>query len=160
MGATTFVRVDDRDVPGPLTGPAGAVSVGDAVFPWLTVGASFVGAGGLAPGKTSGWGGLLIDFGVLPVPRVALSLRLGLGFGAGAVLPEESSRRFGFGGALFRGAVRYELFPLAARRRPDRGGGWAIGPELGWIGHTPAAAGRPMANSLYLGIFSGFYFGS
>mgnify|MGYP002140834198 CR=1 FL=1 len=35
-----------------------------------------------------------------------------------------------------------------------------LGPELGWLGFTPAAAGRPMSNTIYIGLFMGFYFGS
>ena len=53
-----------------------------------------------------------------------------------------------------------EFFPLAAKRRPDRGGGWAIGPELGWLGATPAAKGQPFVHTVLLGLSTSIYFGS
>ncbi len=31
---------------------------------------------------------------------------------------------------------------------------------LARLGFTPAAKGRPMSNTIYLGLFMGFYFGS
>ncbi len=105
-------------------------------------------------------GAVLIDFGFLPVPRIPLSLHVGFGAGGGAVRQAGRSARSGFGGAAFTGAVRYEIFPLAARKRPRRGGGFSLGPELGWLGFTPAAKGRPMSNTVYIGLFMGFYFGT
>jgi hypothetical protein len=159
-GAGVFTRVDGLDTPTPFFGPGGALRAGDVVFPWMTVGVAFTGTGAYASAASVGFGGLLVELGFLPVPRVPLSIRAGFGFGAGAVLPSDRARRYGFGGALFEGALRYEWFPLAARRRPHTGGGWAIGPELGWLGHTPAGPGRPMANTIVLGLWTGFYFGS
>ncbi len=157
----TFTRVNDLSTPSPMIGPVGLVSAGDAVFPWLTIGVSFYGGGGFAGDQRVGHGGLLLDVGLLPAPkRAPFSFRLGAGFGAGAVRDANETPRFGFGGALFRGGVRYEFFPTAAKRRPNRGGGWSIGPELTWLGETPAAAGRPMANTILLGLWTGFYFGS
>ena len=57
------------------------------------------------------------------------------------------------------GAFYYEFFPQAERKRPKRPGGWVVGPELGWRGFTPAAKGRPMSNTLLLGIWFGYYWG-
>jgi hypothetical protein len=157
----TFTRVNDLSTPSPMIGPVGIVSAGDAVFPWLTIGISFFGGGGFTGDQRVSHGGLLLDVGLLPAPkRAPFSFRLGAGFGAGAVRDANETARFGFGGALFRGGVRYEFFPTAAKRRPNRGGGWSIGPELTWLGETPAAAGRPMANTILLGLWTGFYFGS
>jgi hypothetical protein len=68
--------------------------------------------------------------------------------------------RSGFGGAVFTGAVRYEIFPLAARKRPRRGGGFSARPRARLDRLHPAAAGRPMSNTIYVGLFMGFYFGS
>ncbi|MCA9661146.1 MAG: hypothetical protein KC486_22585, partial [Myxococcales bacterium] len=82
------------------------------------------------------------------------------GVGGGAVREDGVEGRSGFGGAAFKAAARYEFFPLAKRLRPRRGGGFGLGPELGWIGFTPAAAGRPMSNTLYLGLATTYYFGS
>lgn len=163
-GSAAFARVDALDTPEPFVGPGGALRAGDVVFPWFAVGVALAGKGGFAgsqdPAQRMGWGGILVELGFFPVPRIPFSIRTGFGFGAGAVLRYGSTRRFGFGGALFEGAVRYEWFPLASRKRPRRGGGWAIGPELGWIGHTPAGRGRPMVNTVFAGLWTGFYFGS
>ena len=54
---------------------------------------------------------------------------------------------------------RYEFFPQAERKRPKRPGGWVVGPELGWRGFTPAAPGRPMSNTVFLGLWFGYYWG-
>ena len=105
-------------------------------------------------------GAFLVDFGFYPAPKIPLSLRAGFGAGGGAVREQGRPKRSGFGGAVFTAAIRYEIFPLAAKRRPKRGGGFALGPELGWIGYMPAAKGRPMEQTVYLGLFMGFYFGS
>lgn len=159
-GGTSFARVDDLDVPSPLFGPGGSINVGDAVFPWLTIGIELAGGGGFARSQQIGFGGIMVELGFLPIKDVPFSIRTGAGFGAGAVLDDRLPGRFGFGGAMFKGALRYEFFPVAARKRPRRGGGWSLGPELGWLGHTPAGPGRPMANTAYLGLWTGFYFGS
>ena len=76
------------------------------------------------------------------------------------MIDANETKRFGFGGALFKASLRYEFFPLAPRKRPDRGGGWAIGPELGWLGATPAGPGQPFVNTILLGVSTSFYFGS
>jgi hypothetical protein len=123
---------------------------------------------GIAAGGQAGWigkqqmfqGALLVEFGFVPVKRYPLSIRTGFGFGGGAVTEQGIARRFGYGGALFKGSLRYEFFPLAERKRPDRGGGWAIGPELGWLGATPAGKGQPFVNTILLGLSTSFYFGS
>jgi hypothetical protein len=163
-GSIAFARVDSLDTPDPFVGPGGGIRAGDVVFPWLAIGIGLLGNGGFAPSQSPaqrlGWGGILVEAGFYPAPRVPFSIRVGAGFGAGAVLRGSSARRFGFGGAIFEGSVRYEWFPLAARKRPRRGGGWAIGPDIGWVGHTPAGPGRPMTNTVYAGLWTGFYFGS
>lgn len=107
-------------------------------------------------------GAFLVDFGFYPAAKkhIPLSLRAGFGAGGGAVRERGRQDRSGFGGAVFTAAARYEFFPGAAKRRPRRGGGFSLGPELGWIGFMPAAKGRPMSHTVYLGLFVGFYFGS
>lgn len=164
LGASgSLARVNDFPTPNPLTGSAASLRVGEALYPWLTIGLEIAGTWAYRfadPRQRLLQGAALIDFGFLPVPRIPLSLHVGFGAGGGAVRQAGRSARSGFGGAVFTGAVRYEIFPLAARRRPTRGGGFALGPELGWLGFTPAARGRPMSNTLYLGLFVGFYFGS
>jgi hypothetical protein len=157
---TSFTRVDNLNTPDPLVGGFGGLSVGDAVFPWFTIGLQVGGSGGVTPTQRISWGGILVELGFLPAPRYPFSIRTGFGFGAGAVRDDGVAGRFGFGGAMFKGALRYDFFPLANKKRPTRGGGWSIAPEIGWIGHTPAGKGRPMANTLFVGLFSGFYFGS
>jgi hypothetical protein len=160
MGTVNFTKVIDLATPDPLIGGGGFLQAGDAVFPWMSI--------GIAAGGQVGWigkqqmfqGALLIEFGFVPVKRYPLSIRTGFGFGGGAVTEQGIPRRFGYGGALFKGTLRYEFFPLAERKRPDRGGGWAIGPELGWLGATPAAKGQPFVNTILFGLSTSFYFGS
>lgn len=159
----TFARVNNFPTPDPLSGGTASLRVGQAIYPWMTIGLEVTGS--LAkrfadPSQRVLQGAVLIDFGFLPVPRIPLSLHVGFGAGGGAVRQADRTARSGFGGAVFTGAVRYEIFPLAARKRPRRGGGFSLGPELGWLGFTPAAAGRPMSNTIYIGLFMGFYFGS
>ncbi len=158
-----LLRVNDFPTPDPLLGGTASVRVGQVLYPWLTLGLEVVGSMAhrfAEPRQRLLQGAVVIDFGFLPVPRIPLSLHVGFGAGGGAVRQADRVARAGFGGAVFTGAVRYEVFPLAARKRPTRGGGFAVGPELGWLGFTPAAKGRPMSNTIYLGLFIGYYFGS
>lgn len=159
----SFVRVNNFETPDPFSGGTASLRVGQAIYPWMTIGLEVTGSWAnrfANPGQRLLQGGALIDFGFLPVPRIPLSLHVGFGAGGGAARQAGRSARSGFGGAVFTGAVRYEIFPLAARKRPRRGGGFSLGPELGWLGFTPAAKGRPMSNTVYIGLFMGFYFGS
>lgn len=160
IGSANFAKLIDLETPAPLLGAGGFLQAGDAVFPWMSI--------GIAAGGQAGWigkqqmfqGSLLVEFGFVPVKRYPLSIRTGFGFGGGAVTEQGIDRRFGYGGALFKGSLRYEFFPLAETKRPDRGGGWAIGPELGWLGATPAGKGQPFVNTIILGLSTSFYFGS
>lgn len=161
-----LIRVNDFDTPGAFAAFGGSFTVGQMVFPWLGLGLHGGGGGGVhskdAVRQKLGQGHLGVQFKFVPLPkrRVPLSLLASFGFGGGAVRQEGLAKRSGFGGAQFGAAVRYELFPWAARRRPYRGGGFGLGPELGWVGFTPAAAGRPMSNVFYLALSATFYFGS
>lgn len=157
------VRVNDFPTPDPFPGGGATLRVGEVVYPWMSVGVEIAGNWAYRfaePRQRQLQGAFLIDFGFYPVPRIPLSLRAGFGAGGGAIREQGRSARSGFGGAVFTAAVRYEIFPLAAKKRPKQGGGFSIGPELGWIGFMPAAKGRPMAHTVYLGLFMGFYFGS
>ncbi len=159
----SFARVNNFATPNPLSGGTMGLRFGEAIYPWMTIGLEITGtwANRFAdPRQRLLQGAALVDFGFLPVKRLPLSLHVGFGAGGGAVREAGRAARSGFGGAVFSGAVRYEIFPLADRKRPRRGGGFSLGPELGWVGFTPAAKGRPMSNTIYLGLFMGFYFGS
>jgi hypothetical protein len=138
---------------------------GDVILPWLTLGFEAVGNFSRRPEMRSMAGQLLVDFGFLPAPKkLNLSLRAAFGFGGGNVRhanpPATATRdRGGFGGAAFRAAIRYEAFPGAAKRRPRRAGGLALGPEIGWLANPPARAGNPMANTVYLALGITWYGG-
>lgn len=160
VGTLNFASVIDLDTPAPFGGGGGFVQAGDAVFPWMSIGIAVGGQYGASSNQRIWEGALLVEFGFAPMKRYPLSIRAGFGFGGGAVTEAGVTQRFGFGGALFKGSLRYEFFPLAARLRPDRGGGWAIGPELGWLGATPAGKGQPFVNTVILGLSTSFYFGS
>ena len=164
LGASaSLVRVNNFTTPNPLLGSAAGLRFGEAILPWMTIGVELAGTWGYRfadPRQRLLQGAFLIDFGFLPSRKLPLSLHVGFGAGGGAVRQADRSARSGFGGAVFTGSVRYEIFPLADRKRPNRGGGFSLGPELGWLGFTPAARGRPMSNTFYLGLFVGFYFGS
>lgn len=160
VGTASFASVIDLDTPAPLLGGGGFVQAGDAVFPWMSIGIAAGGQAGFTGKQRLLEGALLVEFGFIPAQRYPLSIRVGFGFGGGAIREQGIDRRFGFGGALFKGSLRYEFFPLAAKRRPDRGGGWAIGPELGWLGATPAGKDQPFVNTILLGISASFYMGS
>ncbi|PRQ01067.1 hypothetical protein ENSA5_27490 [Enhygromyxa salina] len=142
-----------------LPGGGGALRLGQAVYPWMTIGLDA--SGGFYFGRDTFFtkGGLLIELGFYPVPRFPFSFRAGFGFGAGLILDDRSEERGGVGGPRFMGSVRYEFFPQAERKRPRRPGGWVVGPELGWRGFTPAAKGRPMSNTVLLGLWFGYYWG-
>jgi len=142
-----------------IPGGGGALRLGQAVFPWLTIGVDA--SGGFYFNKDTFFtkGGLLIEFGFYPVPRYPFSIRTGFGFGAGLIIDDRAEDYGGVGGPRFMGSLRYEFFPQAERKRPKRPGGWVVGPEIGWRGFTPAAKGRPMSNTLLLGIWFGYYWG-
>ena len=158
-----LVHVRAEDVEGVFGGGGGSLRAGEVVLPWLTIGLHVHGSVSLretAAGlQRHGQGALLVEFGFLPVPRIPLSLRAGFGIGGGAVTGGSLESRAGFGGAVFQGSIRYELFPGARRYRPRRGGGFGLGPELGWIGTMPAAPGRPMTNLVHLSLMGIWYFG-
>jgi hypothetical protein len=149
----------DIDQRAALGGGGGALRLGQAVFPWLTIG---VDAGGMFDWNRDRFfmsGGLLIDFGFYPVPKYPFSIHTGFGFGAGLVLDDRTTTKGGVGGPQFSGTLRYEFFPGAELKRPKKPGGWAVGPELGWRGFTPAGKGKPMSNALVIGIWFAYYWG-
>lgn len=160
FGAINFPSVLDLDTPAPLIGGGGFIQAGDAVFRWMSIGVMAGGYSGFTGDQQLAGGGLLVELGFLPAPRYPLSLRVGFGFGGGSVREAGVEGRSGFGGAMFKGSLRYDFFPTAAKRRPDRGGGWSIGPELGWLGATPAGPNQPFVNTVLLGLSTAFYFGS
>ncbi|MCA9695395.1 MAG: hypothetical protein KC636_37800, partial [Myxococcales bacterium] len=160
-GGLTFARVNDLATPTPFFGPGGFLRVGEVLYPWMTLGVNAGAIAGFVRNQLVVQGAFLIEAGFLPVPkRAPLSILVGFGAGGGAVHEQGAAARSGFGGAAFKGALRYDFFPGVNRRRPSRGGGFSLGPELGWLGFTPAAAGRPMSNVLYLSLWIGYYFGS
>ena len=165
FGGLGLVRVNDLDTDGAFASFGGTVTVGQMVFPWLGLGLHGGGGGGVrsqdGARQKLGQGYLGVEFKFVPAPkRLPLSLRAEFGFGGGAVRQAGIADRSGFGGAQFGAGIRYELFPWAKKHRPYRGGGLGLGPELGWIGFTPAAQGRPMSNVIYLALSTTFYFGS
>lgn len=159
FGTVNFPSLTNLETPSPLIGTTGFIQAGDAVFPWMSIGIAAGGGAAWAGNQQMFEGALLVEFGFVPLIRYPFSIRAGFGFGGGAV-SEPDVPRGGFGGALFKGSARYEFFPLAERKRAARGGGWAIGPELGWLGATPAGPGQPFVNTLLLGLSTSFYFGS
>jgi hypothetical protein len=152
------VEVDQSAV---IPGGGGALRLGQAVFPWMTIGIDASGGFYFNRDRFFTKGGLLIELGFYPVPRYPFSIRGGFGFGAGLILDDRTEEKGGVGGPRFMGSVRYEFFPQAERKRPNKPGGWVVGPELGWRGFTPAGPGkdRPMSNMVMLGIWFGYYWG-
>lgn len=142
-----------------LPGGGGALRLGQAVFPWMTIGVDASGGFYFNEHTFFTKGGLLIELGFYPVPRYPFSIRGGFGFGAGLIIDDRAEEFGGVGGPRFMGSLRYEFFPQAERKRPKRAGGWVVGPELGWRGFTPANQGRPMSNTLLLGVWFGYYWG-
>lgn len=142
-----------------LPGGGGAFRLGQAVFPWMTIGIDASGGFYFNENTFFTKGGLLIELGFYPVPRYPFSIRGGFGFGAGLIIDDRADEFGGVGGPRFMGSLRYEFFPQAERKRPKRPGGWVVGPELGWRGFTPANQGRPMSNTLLLGVWFGYYWG-
>lgn len=166
-GAASLVRVNKLDTTGsPFAGFGGHARVGQMVLPWLGLGLMVGGSLGVRSERSMGGvrqrlglGALAVDITFAPIPKVPWTVRTAFGFGGGAVRQAGVGARAGFGGAVFSAGTRYELFPFARRFRPTRGGGFGVGPELGWLGSLPAAAGRPMAHVLYLGLSTTIYFG-
>lgn len=159
-----LARVNGYSTDGAFAGTGAAARVGQMILPWLGLGISAGGSFAVRSERSArqrvGLGYFFVDATFVPIPRRNLTVRASFGFGGGAVRQEGKSGRGGFGGAMFGAGVRYDFFPLAARKRPNRGGGFAVGPELSWIGATPAARGRPMANVIVLGLATTFYFGT
>ncbi len=165
FGGIALARVNDFPTDGAFTAFGATLSVGQMVFPWLGLGLHGGGGGAVSSQdgarQSMGQGYLGIEFKFVPLPkRLPLSLRAAFGFGGGAVRQAGITARSGYGGAQFGAGVRYEWFPWANKRRPAKGGGFGLGPELGWIGFTPAAPDRPMSNTIYLALATTFYFGS
>lgn len=165
LGTVTGARVNSFGTDAPFAGGGGFLRFGQFVLPWFGLGLSVGGTGGVASDEGArqslGQGGLLVDFEFVPAPKRVggLSLRTSFGFGGGAITEEGIEGRSGYGGALFGAGLRYAFFPGAQRYRATKAGGFGIGPELGWLGFTPAAAGRPMSNTFYAGLSMAFYFG-
>jgi hypothetical protein len=151
------------DQSAPIPGGGGALRLGQAVFPWMTIGLDASGGFYFDRHRFFTKGGLLVELGFYPVPRYPFSIRGGFGFGAGLLLDDRAEVKGGVGGPRFMGAVRYEFFPGAERKRPRKPGGWVVGPELGWRGFTPAAGlggkVKSMSNLVMLGIWFGYYWG-
>ncbi len=156
----SFARVRNLETPGVYVGPGGSFRAGEVVYPWMTIGVELTGELAYQSNQRLGQGAFLVDIGFLPVPKRPLSLHVGFGIGGGAIREDGVEGRKGYGGAAFKASARYEFFPFAKKRRPKRGGGFGLGPELGWLGFTPAKAGRPMSNTVYLGLTTTYYFGS
>lgn len=168
----TATRLSSFESAPPLYGFSMSADAGSVVFPWMSIGFSLVGGNGYAESDgvplKSTIAGLLADIAFYPKPNVPLSLRVGFGAGFGRVEERESSALAPgaapdsqvFGGALFQGAVRYTFFPGADRRRPRRNGGLALGPQVSWLGHTPSERGASMANTVLLGLWTGFFLGN
>jgi hypothetical protein len=152
-------NLGDIDQSAVIAGGGGALRLGQAVFPWMTIGLDASGGFYFNRHRFFTKGGLLVELGFYPVPRYPFSLRGGFGFGAGLILDDRAEEKGGVGGPRFMGSVRYEFFPHAERRRPRKPGGWVVGPEIGWRGFTPAAKGRPMSNTILLGVWFGYYWG-
>ena len=150
------LEIDQRRM---IPGGGGALRIGQAVFPWMTLGLDA--SGGFYFNRNTFFtnGGLLVEAGFYPVPRYPFSIRTGFGFGIGLILDDRAEEKGGVGGPQFMGGIRYEFFPQADRKRPRKAGGWAVGPELAWRGFTPAAKDRPMSNTVLLGIWFGYYWG-
>ncbi len=165
FGAVSAVRVNEFGTDGALAGGGGYLRFGQMVLPWLGIGLQGGGTTGSASNdgasQSLGQGALLVDFNFVPAPRrvAGLSVRASFGFGGGAVREDGVDGRAGFGGAFFGAGARYEFFPGVKRYRPTKGGGFGIGPEIGWLGATPSARGRPMAHTFFTGISLTFYFG-
>ncbi len=165
FGGLGIARVNQFSTDAPFAGAGASLRFGQMVLPWLGLGLSGGGnAGSASDGgarQSLGQGALLVDFTFVPAPKrvQGLSLRGSFGFGGGAVTEEGVAGRGGYGGAVFGAGGRYEFFPGAKRYRPTKAGGFAIGPEVGWLGFTPAAAGRPMSNTFFVGLSTAFYFG-
>ncbi len=160
--AVAFARVRDLDTPRPHMGPAGSLAVGQVVTPWLALGLRVWGQLGWAnPGARQrlGQGAVLLDGTFRPLPRKNLLLRTSLGVGGGAVREAGRKGRAGFGGPVFALDVSYAFFPGVRRYRPYRAGGFFLAPHVGYVVATPAAKGRPMAQSVVAGLAVGFYFG-
>lgn len=162
-GTVGFARINGFEAAPVFGGPTGTLHVGETVLPWLSMGVQLT--GGLGWGTRGGrlqrigQGGLLVEVGFFPIPPRGLSIRVGFGAGGGAVREEGRPARSGFGGAAFSGVLRYEFFPVADRKRPRRAGGFALGPQIGWLGFTPVAPGRPMSNTILVGLSTSYYFG-
>jgi len=165
LGTVTGARVNRFGTDRPFAGGGGFLRFGQFVLPWFGLGLSVGGTGGTASDDGArqgmGQGALLVDFEFVPVPKKVqgLSLRTSFGFGGGAITEEGVDGRSGYGGAVFGAGLRYAFFPGAKRYRATKAGGFGIGPELGWLGFTPAAKGRPMSNTFYAGLSLAFYFG-
>ena len=154
----------------PIGGFTMSVDAGTVVLPWMSIGFSLLGGGGsrdVGRGRRLSHGGLLADIAFFPKPTLPLSLRAGFGAGFGSVREAEKNPETGaapksasFGGAMFRLGARYAFFPNAKKRRPRRAGGWALAPEIAWLAHPPSERGGAMANTIILGLWSGFFFGN
>ncbi|GEM_PF-2560260 len=158
LGGATIARVYDLQTPV-FGGGGGALRLGQVLFPWMTIAVEGSGSTAFNNRQQLHQGGVLFEFGFLP-SRYPLSLHAGVGFGAGFIVDKALDKRGGFGGPKFSGAIRYEWFPGARHRRPPRSGGLSLGPELGWRGFTPSSKGRPMAHTLYAGLWVGYYWGT
>jgi len=157
--ASQFSRIGSIDDARPGVGPLGRLELGQVVLPWLTMGVEVSFGAGFTSSSRSLHGGLMAQFGFIPIRDAGLALRVATGFGAGTIRQDGVEQRAGFGGALMGSGVRYWFFPGGERRRPTRAGGFAIAPEFAWQGYLPSRSGGPMSHVVTLGLAAAIFFG-
>lgn len=159
FGSASFARLIDFRAQSPFGTGGLLLRAGQTVYSWMSLGLTFSGQLGANASQQLRLFALLAEFDFYPIPQRAFSIRIGAGAGGGRATESGREDEPGLFGAAFMAALRYEWFPGADRRRPMRGGGFAIGPELGWLGFTPAGSGQSMVQGVYLGLSIGPYFG-
>ena len=153
MGTVTGARVNRFGTDTPFAGGGGFLRFGQFVLPWFGLGLS-VGGTGASP-RTRAPAMSLSARAVCsstssssPHPSAS---RASASAPASASVAERSPKKASRAAAATAVPLRrrhpLRLLPRRQRYRATKAGGFGIGPELGWLGFTPAAGRRPMSNT-------------
>jgi hypothetical protein len=106
-----------------------------------------------------GHGEVSMEFFLKPVVRRPWTLHASLGGGFGRSRLDTDMPELTFAGTLVSVFTRYAFFPGVDRYRPDKAGGFSLGPEVGVSAFLPGAWTKNSHAEILLGLWMGYFFG-
>jgi hypothetical protein len=106
-----------------------------------------------------GHGEVSMEFFLRPLLRRSWTVHASLGGGFGRSRLDTEFPELTFAGTLLSVFTRYAFFPGVDRRRPDKAGGFCLGPEIGVAAFLPGAWTENSHAEILLGLWMGYFFG-